>query len=198
MAWYDPTKKVPVSRVAFNRIIDGFVFCCPSSIKSDETDNANPKKRNIIYKEVSKRACSFRKRGIESTLLTTLLALIRKPLTDQKTYSVLKDDEDVATAVDRIIIASSLADPFFDIMVYKHHPKMSDAEAIYYYIRNAFAHGSFEVKCTKRGCYYLLQSDKDGKVKAQMRLRESTLNHLLELSKMSASDLRAKQRNKRR
>ena len=83
-------------------------------------------------------------------------------------------------------------------MVYQHRSDMSDAEAIYYYIRNAFAHGSFEVKSSKGERCYLLQSDKDSKVKAQMQLKESTLLRLLELSQMSANDLREKQRKKRK
>jgi len=123
-----------------------------------------------------------------------MLAQIRKPLTNQQTYSVLKSDEDVSSAVDRIISTVSLADPNYDIMVYKHHPKMSDAEAIYYYIRNAFAHGSFEIKSGKGEPCYLLQSDKDGIIKAQMRLKESTLFRLLAISQMSVDALRGKQK----
>lgn len=149
MAWFDPSAKIPIGRVAFNQIVEGFVFLCPSSIKHEEKDKANPKKKRVFYQDVSMRLCSFRRRGIDSHLLRTILAQIRKPLVAQGTYSVLNSDQDVPSAVANIIASVSLADPYYDIMVYKHRPDMSDTEAIFYYIRNAFAHGSFEVKTTK-------------------------------------------------
>ena len=36
---------------------------------------------------------------------------------------------------------TTLSDPDYEIMVYKKRSDMSQAEAIFYYIRNAFAHG---------------------------------------------------------
>lgn len=196
MAWYDPSKRIPVIRNTFIRIIEGFVFLCPASIRHEKKDKTNTEKKIVFYQDVSKRKCSFRCRGIDSHLLTTVLAQIKKPLVAQQTYSVLKNDEDVPDAVNRIIALASLSDPYYDIMVYQHRSDMSDTEAIYYYIRNSFAHGSFEIKkCQGERCY-LLQSDKDEKVKAQMRLKESTLKRLLVLAQMSAPDIRAQQRKR--
>ena len=198
MPWYDPSGKIPVSSAVFNQIIDGFVFNCPSSIKHEVKDKTKPgKEKETVYQDVSARMCSFRRRGIDSNLLTTLLTQIRRPLVAQKTYSILKFDEDVEKAVSSIIATVSLADPCYDLIVYQRRSDMSDVEAIFYYIRNAFAHGSFEVKAGNGKPYYLLQSDKNNKVKAQMRLKESTLMHLLEILKLNASDIRSKQRKKK-
>ena len=73
---------------------------------------------------------------------------------------------------------------------------MSDPEAFYYYIRNAFAHGSFEVIPTNNGNVYLLESSKDGAVKAQMRLKETSLIEYIRLANLTATEIKALQRHK--
>ena len=73
---------------------------------------------------------------------------------------------------------------------------MTDLETLYYYIRNAFAHGAFEVINTKEGRVYKLESAKNGIVKAQMRLKESTLNTYVNYSLFKAADAKALQKPK--
>jgi len=75
---------------------------------------------------------------------------------------------------------------------------MSDAEAIYYYIRNAFAHGSFEVAEQAGRRIYLIESSKDGIIKARMRLREETLLHYIELANMTPAEIKALQKPKKK
>ena len=73
---------------------------------------------------------------------------------------------------------------------------MPDTEAIYYYIRNAFAHGSFEFTDVGDRRILVLESSKDGKLKAQMRLRESTLLKMIELSRKTATEIYGMQKKK--
>lgn len=62
----------------------------------------------------------------------------------------------------------SLSDPNFE-MIIMH--TMSKACAIFYYIRNGFSHGSFNVKNN----IYCFESSKNGITKAKIRLKEETL-----------------------
>ena len=72
---------------------------------------------------------------------------------------------------------------------------MSDAEVIYYYIRNAFAHGSFEVTSDR---VYKLESKKKESVKAQMMLKETTLLKIADLSRKNRKQIEALQKKKNR
>lgn len=72
---------------------------------------------------------------------------------------------------------------------------MSDAEAVFYYIRNAFAHGSFEV-VSGSDPIYKLESKKNGVVKAQLLLKQTTLIKLADLSERSRTDIEKLQRKK--
>ncbi len=66
---------------------------------------------------------------------------------------------------------------------------MSDPEAIYYYIRNAFAHGLFEVRSTQHGNVYLLESAKKRNVNARMRLNETAMMELVRIMDLTSGDL---------
>ena len=57
------------------------------------------------------------------------------------------------------------------MIVIAERSDMSLTSSIFYYIRNAFAHGSFMVD----GDVYSFESSKDGTIKAAIRLREKTL-----------------------
>ncbi len=133
----------------FRDLIVGFVFNCPSSIrkppKRGDKQRKTPKCKTE-YKGVSARQCSFRNNGVEGGYLTTILAHIRRPLALYGTYAVLSSEESVEDKINEITRNSTLSSSDFEIVVYQERTDMSNTEAIYYYIRNAFAHGSFEVK----------------------------------------------------
>ena len=200
VAWVNYSESTPTSIEDFLTIMNALVFNCPSSIRS-----IAPKKdaktgvttRIPIYHGVSARQCSFRARGVNKNLLTTILAQIRRPLAKNLAYVVLEAKDDVTTTVDDIIRKTRLADPFFDVIVYQKRSDMSDTEAIYYYIRNAFAHGSFGIVQHKSEDIYVLESKKDNTVKAQMRLKQSTLIRYIELSRMGGNQIRSMQKKKK-
>ena len=88
-----------------------------------------------------------------------------------------------------------MSDTNFELVVFQKRTDMSDTEAFYYYIRNAFAHGSFEIINTDSGKIYKLESGKDDSVKAQMRLKESSLKRYIDYSMLSASEVKALQKS---
>lgn len=201
MAWIDVSKVNSSSVTSSLHIIEGLVFNCPSSTERKEKDdsykNEKPRYKNV-YKPVSARETSFRRRGINGNLLVTLLAQISRPLKVSKTYLLIGSNSSVELNMDDIMKNVALSDPYFDVVVYQKRSDMTDVEAFYYYIRNAFAHGAFEVLQKGSEKIYKLESAKDGKVKAQMRLKESTLEEYIRLANLTVADIKALQRPKKK
>lgn len=201
MAWIDVSKVEPSRSTSSLHIIEGLVFNCPSSTERKEKDGSykNGKPRyKTVYKPVSARETSFRRRGINGSLLVTLLVKISSPLKANKTYRLINSGASVEKNIDDIMKDATLSDPYFDVVVYQKRSDMTDVEAFYYYIRNAFAHGAFEVLQKGSEKIYKLESAKDGKVKAQMRLKESTLEEYIRLANLSVADIKALQRPKKK
>lgn len=171
----------------FYAIINDLVFHCPSSHRKKKDGKST-------YYPVSNRNNSFRERKIEKTLLATLLSCI-KALFDDNSFRIIKKN---AICVSELVndIQRSSKDAYKELFVCMENTNMSDAETVFYYIRNAFAHGSFEVVCEKGKRIYILESKKEEMIKARMRLTEETLLEICKLSKLKASDLRKKQKKK--
>lgn len=199
MDWWKKANNTPMANKQFQSIVKGFVFECPCGnrvttvigLKSD-----GKKKKQLVYNPVSARAVTFKNRGITGNLLTTILAQIRKPLARNNSYAALQPSEDVALVSDNLIRNSAQSNNLFEMMVFHKRTDMPDVEAIYYYIRNAFAHGSFEVINRGADTVYLLESSKGNKSKARMRLNEKTLLRYLELKDMTNSEVKALQRKR--
>lgn len=200
MDWWKKTNNIPMTNKQFQSIVKGFVFECPCCTRHTKTIGigaGGEKRKQLTYVPVSARAESFKNRGITGHLLTTILAQIRKPLARNNAYAALQPSEDIILAADRLIFTSSHSDTMFELMVFHKRTDMPDAEAIYYYIRNAFAHGSFEVIDRGVDTVYLIESSKEGKPKARMRINEKTLLRYLELKNMTSSDIKALQRKRK-
>ena len=182
MTWWR-INNIPIDKENFNRIIMGFVFECPSSIK-----------KNDCFFPISDRRCSFRQNGIEKSLLNTIFSQIRKHIGKSKLFPIEKAD-DFDRIFNNTINGLSFQDPLFEVLFYRKRSDMSDTEAIYYYIRNAFAHGAFE--CVKYGnceLIYLLESGKNNRINARIRLKEQTLLKLLEIKEMSSREIKNMQK----
>ena len=147
---------------------------------------------------MSVRGSSFRSRGIDKSLFETILAQIRRPLNNINTYMLIDSSDSVERAVNSIISSVSLGDPYYEMIVFQERSDMSNAEAFYYYLRNAFAHGSFEVSSTNTGNVYFLESSKDSNVKARMRLKESSLLEYIRLANLTAGEIRSLQRRRKK
>lgn len=178
----------------------GFVLGCPSTTRRtivlEKGGNGKKRKRKTVYKPVCARCCSFRERAITGHLLNTILAEIRRPLAKNSAYARLTTGSSVEDEVTKLTRGSAASDKLFEYIVYVMRSDMPDTEAIYYYIRNAFAHGSFEFTDVGDRRILVLESSKDGKLKAQMRLRESTLLKMIELSRKTATEIYGMQKKK--
>lgn len=168
-----------------NRFLLEFIVYCPSAYKKQDK-----KEKTARYEPVSKKNCSFRERKIRNDLLTKVINKIKDCVCCiEMTYC-----EQVETAY----LSETKSNNDFEksVIVYKKHSEMSRTESIYYYIRNAFAHGDFE----KDGDYYYLESSKGTNYYAKMKLSVSTLNKLIEIKNLSAEELHsvAKNKNKRK
>lgn len=161
----DYNKAIPNSNKEFQEYIKSFVFYCPSAILIDK------KRKKYLY--ISARNCSFRERGITGTLLTTLVYRVKNVIKNG-TYLKVETEDDIEEYYK--------ADRSIEKIIYKKNYNMSDVEVIFYYIRNAFAHGSFEYQ-TGSGIYKL-ESKKNDNIKARMVLKEETLKKLVRISEM--------------
>ena len=181
--------------------IDFFVLHCPASNRSYVKDGTwldGKKKRKKIYKDVSARDCSFHRNGITGNLLSTILAEIRRPIAKQGLFQIIKTDVDVAMTTRVLLNGRTGNDHWPDLIVIHTRSDMPDSESIYYYIRNAFAHGSFEiVRENKKQPVYRFESKKDGVIKARMQLKENTLIRLKELAEMGPKEIKQLQRRKK-
>ena len=188
MSWIHTGKSIPIDSKNFQNIIYDLLFLCPVCIRSTK------KRAKTEFKPVSVQKCDFHSRHIAGNLLTTILADIRRPIAKIGGYASIDSKGDVVGTVNSIICSSTNSDSDFEILVYKKRSNMSESEAIFYYIRNAFAHGSFEYVSEKQ--LYKLESKKDTDVKAQMRLKESTLLRYCQLARMDVKEITKLQRRK--
>lgn len=201
MPWINVTRQIPVRDSNFQDIINGLVFNCPSSTEHKEKndiDSDGKTRYKRIYRPVSVRNVSFRNKRINGGLFNTIMAQIRRPLMKRKVYALIEASECVESKVNSIISSAALDDPYFELAVFQKRSDMTDPEAFYYYIRNAFAHGSFEVIRTNNDKVYLLESKKDGKVKAQMRLKEASLLEYIRIANLTSSEIKALQKHRKR
>ncbi|WP_417751359.1 hypothetical protein [Senegalimassilia faecalis] len=198
MAWWKP-KRISANNRDLNEFLYNFVLHCPSSIEKKEKTGKG-KNGKVIYKSrydaVSACECSFKRRGITGHILSTLLAQLRRQMISIGTYRKIKSSESVEATVEEIRRNAKAHDKEFDLLVFQDRNDMSETEAIYYYIRNAFAHGSFEIKQTKSGAIYYLESAKNGQIKSQMRLKTQTLKKFANLMNMTPDQIIALRKSK--
>lgn len=196
VGWYSSSASIPEDEV-FNSILHGFVFNCPAALKRGKGEQTT-------YMPVSSRKrCSFRSRNIAGSLLTTLGAQIKR-LVDKDCYQIVGTKSSVYTSVDEaaryLTESSSRSDEFFNLIVFRRRSDMSDPEAVFYAVRNAFAHGSFEVTSPVGGGerVYLLEAAKDGVPKARIRLKESQMQELLHIGRFNKSSVKQLQQKRQR
>lgn len=175
----DTNAKMPIEDHSFQSYIMAFVFNCPSAIVISKK-----KEKPKHFIPISTRNCSFRARGITGTLLTTMTAQIKKRIEFYKKAEKSQKIEDLFDS-----------NVYNEKIVFRENNQMSDAEAVFYYIRNAFAHGSFEYIPEKK--MYKLESKKGDTVKARMIINESTLTRLSELSSLDKKSIENLQKKRR-
>lgn len=183
--WWDKGTKIPLDDANFQKIIDFYLFNCPVIYRQ--------KKGNVIsYKPVSERSKTFMDQGWVNYMIPTLLSEMKRASNKLK-YHILKKDDKPNDILDGYI----KEDEHNEIVMFSKRDDMGDTYAIFYGIRNAFAHGSFSViKCNEEMIYFL-QSKKEKGIKTIMKLNEKTLLKWIELFNSTVDDLKAIKRERR-
>ncbi|MGM9533866.1 MAG: hypothetical protein ACI3VR_01375 [Intestinibacter sp.] len=201
MTWWNKNSLIPTENQNFQIIIEEFVFKCPSCNEKKTkigVNEAGKPRYKRQYTPVSARNRTFRRNGITGNSLTTVLAQIRRPLVKRGAYALLNGKESVENKVREITRNQKLEDPYFEIIVFQKKSGMTDPETFYYYIRNAFAHGSFEVKTNSKGeKVYCLECCNNGELKGRFRLKETSLISYTKFADMSVAEIKALQRKKK-
>lgn len=164
--WIKRYGEIPLERKNFQKILSFYLFQCPC-----ETQKGSKRKGNITYSRVSVRGNTLRQCGWTGGYLKTLFSAMKDTTSKQLTYYHFPGNKDILSEVKSIEGNSTLSDPNFEMIVIVKRSDMTLTSSIFYYIRNALAHGSFMVN----GDVYSFESSKDGTIKAAIRLREKTL-----------------------
>lgn len=159
--------KIPYTNKNFIEILDFYLFNCPVR-RYGKIDNpaGNPRYINTFPK-VSVRGKTFAERGIEGQKLRTLRSKMRRSPNGKIYDKSLSNENDILT--------ESLRKG--EICLTLKNENISQVDAIFYAIRNSLAHGSF---CIDKEFYYF-ESRNKGKLKARIRLKESTLLYWISL-----------------
>lgn len=175
--------KIPYTNKNFIEILDFYLFNCPVR-RYGKIDNpaGNPRYINTFPK-VSVRGKTFAERGIEGQNLRTLRSAMRRS-SDGKIYDKTFTDENdiLQNSIDPI------GQPKREICLTLKNENISQVDAIFYAIRNSLAHGSF---CIDEEKYYYFETRNKGKLKARIRLKESTLLEWINLCEMDITQIKA-------
>lgn len=90
----------------------------------------------------------------------------------------------------------TLRDSEFEMIIFAKRSDLCRTTTLFYFIRNAFAHGSFSVFNNNGRPVYYLENRYKGKVKGRFRLKESTLLKWIDLFYSSPEEL--KETNKKK
>lgn len=183
--WWNISSKIPYNDKNFQKIIDFYLFRCPVA-----TDGKKDKKP--IKKNVSKRAVTFEDKHWKGNQLTALLRIMKKDIV----FEEVSSSDKVKSSSEKIEQESNQSDPYFEMVVY--YPTIGNTKSVFYSIRNAFAHGSFSVVNTQKNTVYCLETEKDGKLRARIRLKEKTLLHWIELFENGSRGLETYKTKKRK
>lgn len=159
--------KIPYTNKNFIEILDFYLFNSPvRHYGKINNPTGNPRYINSFPK-VSVRGKTFAERGIEGQKLRTLRSKMRRSPNGKIYDKSLSNENDILT--------ESLRKG--EICLTLKNENISQVDAIFYAIRNSLAHGSF---CIDKEFYYF-ESRNKGKLKARIRLKESTLLYWISL-----------------
>lgn len=183
--WWNKGTSIPFNSMNFHKIIDFFLFNCPSEI-----EKGNKKQGTKTYEKVSQRATTLRAQGWKGGFLNTLLASMKRTTSGHLEYRVFNASRDICCEVNMIEKSVTLTDLNFEMIVISERTDMNKTSTIFYYIRNAFAHGSFSVITDNGRTIYYLESAKNSTIKARLRLREETLMKWIKDFSLSPKELK--------
>lgn len=190
--WWKKTSSIPLDDINFQKIVDFYLFNCPCEIEKGTKKNGTK-----TYTKVSKRASTLRMQRWTGGCLNTLLAAMKQTSSKCLEYHSFEGEKNIINETANIEKSTSMSDEHFEMIVFVKRSDMNMTSSIFYYIRNALAHGSFSVISDKTRKIYYLESAKNGVVKARIRLREETLLKWIKDFALSPSILRSELKKNR-
>ena len=174
---------IPLSNKSFQRIIEFYLFETPvrtyQKTKKTEPgstiDQPHPK-YNYEFKRVSKRGVTFADRSLDGFKLNSLRAAMIR-VTGVKLINV---EDNVSGKAEEMEASAEY------IIIKRNDNNVSITEGYFYCIRNAFAHGDFDVE----GKVYTLKNEVGGKIKGMARLKESSLLAWIDLVNMDIEEIK--------
>lgn len=127
-------------------------------------------------KDVSQRGISFEERNILVNELRSMIKNITPSLKDNWKTSTKKQIEELMREYK---ILNDLEIPI-EIAIHTNKNGLTKAEALFYSIRCAFAHGSFNVYSYKKEKYYFLENKEGKDLKGRIILKEKSLLKIID------------------
>ena len=179
---------IPLSRKNFQTIIQFYLFESPVRTYTRKTKQvfgattAQPHPEyDYYFKKVSKRGITFADRGIDGSKLNSLRAAMKR-VTGVELLAVNTNEE----VIEKVNAFKKSAEFIVIKRGAENKYGVSVTEGYFYCIRNAFAHGDFEVE----GKIYTLRNEDRGKVKGLARLKESSLLTWIDLVNMDIESIK--------
>ncbi|MCC8111676.1 MAG: hypothetical protein LIO74_08830 [Ruminococcus sp.] len=116
---------------------------------------------------------------------------MKKGITPDFIVDPKKENKSVEDKVEDIIYTSSQKDEHFELICFNENTNIGVTRSVFYAIRNALAHGSFSVNNNNGKSVYYFQSERNGEIRSQIRLKESTLLQWIKFFNMPVNDVRA-------
>lgn len=149
----------------FSKIIDFYLFQCPVYRKSTK-------------QQVSVRGKTFESRKIADKKLRSLLIELKKSV---EYYECVDKNERIEDKIKTIENSGRYVDKNFQMVVFHEDTDLGKTKTIFYVVRNALAHGAFSVTNIKKEKVYYFENSRNKTVKAQIRIKESTLLYWIDL-----------------
>jgi len=185
--WWRKGTSVPIDNPNFLQILQFYLIECPVSIPSGKDSNGRNKRSHV-----SEQGRTFEEIGWIGKNLTALWNVMKKAsIIQYKCVNTPVKSADIAGEVENIIHSSNQKDEHFELICFVENSEIGKIRSIFYAIRNALAHGSFSVNNNNGKPVYYFQSERNGEIRSQIRLKESTLLRWIELFNMPVSEVRA-------
>ena len=160
MEWWEKGKyPLHAGKSNFLKIVDFYLFNCPVYKKSQTS-------------RVSVRGQTFEERHITGKKLTTLLKNIKNSV---EVYELVDKQNEVAESLETELKNLKCKAGAIQLMFFYENTDLGQTKTIFDSIRNALAHGAFSVKRQKKENYYYFENKYNSKIKAQFKIKESTL-----------------------
>lgn len=132
--------------------------------------------------DTSAKGVSFRKLGWSKGGFNTLHALMREVSgfpNGNWIDAPVKEIEAKLNGLNRL----DTFDGSFEFAVHSVKSGLNKTEALFYFIRNSFAHGGFKTSKYKGELYYIFENKQGNQIKGRAVIKESTLLHWITVIK---------------